>query len=312
MLPETYTFQQIITQQPLIDMLSGFSPIMLVFIFLPLSSIVSYYVFRITGSFFLAMLANTGTLFYLTILGIIPLWMVFLSGIPVLLGAFNMVNYLIQDPNKQNKNQNQEQIITIDKSVKTIVPKINNTKIDLRKEFEKVQFVRGTKSYTKLNDVYTKLDEILNSGTNDSIINIDKIKKLTSEIYIQGISILKQVLQIAQQTTVINVEELNNETQDLKNELSKCEINGTMYKIVNERIEKNSKLLSIVKKNNDNVDELLSQVGLYTDSLREICLELPELVNHKAKDDYDKIMIELDTRINYAQRVKEEYEKQGI
>ena len=41
-------------------------------------------------------------------------------------------------------------------------------------------------------------------------------------------------------------------------------------------------------------------------------LELPELVNHKVGEELDKVMLELRTRVGFAQKVQEELVRQGL
>lgn len=201
-----------------------------------------------------------------------------------------MVNQLIQDPAK--------------------LPKT----VTLLEGFEKLGFDRGAKAFSKLEKVNSELQGILNgSKIEDSLVNTKKIMELSSSIYSRGISFLEETARIVKQSGVGELFELTKENEELESELTRYkDSKPSMYLLVQERIDKNKKNIELVKKSSDRVDELLCNVGLCIDSLRGISLELPELVSHKAKDDFDKVMLELNTRVEFAQRVKAEYERQGI
>jgi hypothetical protein len=225
----------------------------------------------------------------------------------------DMTNQLIQDPEKLKKRlvqmQEEKQPATLVEQHGTwIVTPTNPVFVD----FKSIGFDRGTKVWSKLNEVHENLLSILSTADN-SIIDTDKIKKLESEVYAQGISLLKQTLETAKQITGTDntLESLKSETTELQDELTKAS-SETLKNLIKQRIEVNSRNINTVKKASDRVDELLCQTELCIDSIREICLTLPELIVHKPKDEMDKVLIELNSRMEYAQRIKEEYVKQGL
>ena len=204
-----------------------------------------------------------------------------------------MVNQLIQDPAKLK------------------IP-VSTT---LLNEFKTLGFSRGERALQKLEEVTSDLKGIFtkNPDLEASLVNTSRIKELTDSLYLKGISFLSDTLRIARQSNPTSLLELTDQVEDLETQLEKYEEEkGTVYSLILERLGKNRSNLALIKKSSNRIDELLCHVGLCIDSLREICLELPELIGHKSRDDFDKITLELNSRIDYAQRVKAEYDKQGI
>lgn len=170
---------------------------------------------------------------------------------------------------------------------------------------------RNRITFDKLKGVYYNLDSIFASDIENSIVDVNKIKKLTVDVYTQGLNLLDRIKNLSLHVSANNFDILTEENKELTDELNKC-TSEKLRVMIKERLDKNTKNIDLVKKYNDQVDELLCQVGLCIDSLRGISLELPELINHKSKDEFDKILLELNTRIEFAQRVKAEYIRQGI
>jgi hypothetical protein len=138
------------------------------------------------------------------------------------------------------------------------------------------------------------------------------MKALELDIYNHGINVLKQVYEIASQLQQTKIDELNETHTDLTTKLATLDKSSPMYSLMNDRLDINNKSLGMIKKYNDRTDELLCQVDLYIESISEMCLELPELINHQAQGDMDAKIRELNNRIAMAQRIKDEYNKEKI
>jgi hypothetical protein len=187
------------------------------------------------------------------------------------------------------------------------------TEKKLRDGFEKAHLEEGLKHLTRLETEYKGLRSILdNSKIEDTVLNIERISKLTSELYLQGLNFLTQALNVASQLTTSSKEDLIAESKELEAELVKCSPGSTVYKMVTERLASNSRSLSTIKSLKEKVDEYFCQVGLCRDSIREIRLGIPELVGNMPKSEFDKVLFELRTRVELAQRVQAEYTRQGI
>jgi hypothetical protein len=204
-----------------------------------------------------------------------------------------MVNQLIQDPNKLPKEYSAERLLS---------------------EFNSLGLKKGVTTLKNLVKVNTDLGRIFANGSNidESLIDAVKVKKLTQDVFMQGIHLLENTLEIAQQSSIGNLAELRAENDELLSELKGKTKDSSIYSIIKERLEKNQKNIDLIKRKSDRIDELLCNAGLSTDALREIALGLPELVKHKSKDEFDGVVHELNERIGFAQRVKAEYERQGL
>lgn len=272
-------------------------------------------VYNLTGSFILSGILSVPVLIFGGITGILPLWIVLIASIPVTYLLFSsivgttrslleteetgedtkMVNQLIQDPEK--------------------LPKSVSIKSSLYQDFEKLGFERGLRALKRLDTLNSDLVSLFArvSNIDESLVNISKMKTLTTSVYEKGLSLLGTTLEIAKTTGIENQFELAKECEELEEELPKYKDSKvSMYLILQERLDKNRHILELVKRNSDRLDETLANVGLCIDSLREISLELPELLVHKSKDDFNKVLLELKTRVEFAQRVKDEYDRRGI
>jgi hypothetical protein len=214
-----------------------------------------------------------------------------------------MVNQLIQ---KQGKKP-----IT---KPELVIVRDNTTSLERRLQagFEKSQFDKGLKAFTGLKKEQEALMPlVVNRDLGGSLINLERVKSLTESLYLQGLTLLLQTLDISQQVGATNATALELENKELREELER-NTTSTLQAMIEERLAKNIKSLKLVKSHRDRLDEIFCQVGLCKDSIREIRLELPELVAHKPKDELDKTLLELRTRIEFAQRVQDEYKRQGL
>jgi len=213
-----------------------------------------------------------------------------------------MPNQLIQKKDRPNLVEKKE-----------LPPILYQTEKKLREGFERVHSEVGLKHLSKLEAEYRGLRSILDSSKiEDTVLNIGRISKLTSELYQQGLNFLTQALNVANQLTTSSREDLVAESKELGAELSKSSPGSTVYKMVTERLASNNRSLGTIKGFNEKLDEYFCQVGLCRDSIREIRLGIPELVGNIPKDEFNKIILELRTRVELAQRVQAEYTRQGI
>jgi hypothetical protein len=195
----------------------------------------------------------------------------------------DMTNQLVQDPKKLKialTRLQQQQVINgqVINTTITATADLNFThKVINQLDFDSISFSRGTKILAKLNDSHNQILSVFSNNTNDSLINIDKMKSLELDIYNQGINVLKQVYEIAQQLQQSKVDELNAIHDELSKKLETLDKASPMYNLTSDRLDINSKSLGMIKKYNDRIDELLCQVELFTDNISEMCLELPEL-----------------------------------
>ena len=213
-----------------------------------------------------------------------------------------MVNQLIQKKNRPPIVKLESQVVY---ETNILVEK------KLQSGFTSLDYQRGLKNFNLLKTEHDNLLKIyVNNNAITSLVNVERIKKLTDSLYAQGLHFLSTTLDLTQQLIPTDINSIVSENSELENQLETC--GDVLKSIIKERIDKNKKVLLSLKSYKDKIDELLAQVGLCKDSIREIRLALPELMSHKSKDEYDKVVLELDTRINFAQRVKKAYVEAGI
>ena len=216
-----------------------------------------------------------------------------------------MVNQLIQNKNKSSvvKQSSQQTPLPID------------TILSLEKKlmggFAQIQNSQGMKSFESLKSEYDLLQLVLqNSPQDNSIVDVTKIKKLTNELYPKGLKLLSSAMMTQKELSSIDIGNLEMDIAELKAEYNTC--SEKLKPVVQERINKINSSLETVKGFRDKTEELLNEVGLCKDTIRELRLKLPDLMSHKPKDDFDMIRHEIDKVIGFAERVKKEYDKQGI
>ena len=215
-------------------------------------------------------------------------------------------------PNQLIQKKDRPPIDRVTKDAKDIAT-IAIKESSLKAGFEKFSFEKGLKYLNKLEVEYKGLNSLLlNSRIEDTVLNLKRVSKLTDSLYRQGLSFLSQILHVAEQTSTSSKEELLEESKELREELERSRPNSVLHRMIGERLEKNSQALSTVKAYSEKLDEYFCQVGLCKDSIREIRLGIPELLDNKPKEEYDKVLLELRTRVEMAQRVQAEYTRQGI
>lgn len=287
---------------------------------IPTIGMFSLIVYRFTGSSILAVLGPIPGLVVLSMMDLIPIWIVIAAGFPVGLllvsrlaifgdseirSAEMAPNQIIQDPNKLPVKKLETSVILPSGSPKTTVA------VDLEKAFSK--YPEGLKVYKELKEEYEGLGLIFQSkGLDNSVVNSKKIGELAQGLNTQGTALLVKALNLFQQRDISTTDEIVQQCKELTTELAKYTEGSTMYKMISDRLQKNTASIKLVKGIQDQLDELFMQVGLCTDSIRELRLQLPSLISDLPRDGFDRAMLELQTRIGYAQRVQAEYKRQGL
>jgi hypothetical protein len=227
-----------------------------------------------------------------------------------------MPNQIIQDPNKKG-DPNSFQLqwgksiakgldIVPPLPVVTLGPSERETKI------EGLNFPELQKAFNSLKSEYEGIGLLLNNNTlrTNKLVNIDRLKALSDELYSQGLNLLTPIIDLKQQLDRTDIGDLEEETKELALVVETG--SPRMKALLQERLEKNTNSLKLVKGFKDRINELLCQVKLCRESIREIRLELPEILNHTSSSELEKVMLELQTRVSFAQRVRNEYIRQGV
>ena len=219
-----------------------------------------------------------------------------------------MTNQLIQHKNKLSLVNNNQ---LVPKQTLQPIDTIVSLEKKLMGGFAQLQNLQGMKAFESLKSEYDLLQIILQSSPQDnSIIDVAKIQKLTNELYPKGLKLLSSAMITQKELSNIDIGNLEMDVAELKSEYETC--SDKLKPVVQERINKINSSLEVVKGFRDKTEELLNEVGLCKDTIRELRLKLPELMSHKPKDDFDIIRHEIDKVVCFAERVKKEYDKQGI
>lgn len=189
----------------------------------------------------------------------------------------------------------------------------------LSKDLDAIKFNKGIRILTNLK---TELNEVKNifansKVLNDKFIDIDKTKNITDEIYNKALNFLALALDIYKQTNT-NCDSLKQETVELQESLDNLNIDITTnpdnkaYKILKSAIDSNNRILDLVKKNKDKIDELFGQISLCRDAITEIRLSLPELINHQSDDEVKELITTNRNNMQFGERLLAEFKKEGL
>lgn len=208
-------------------------------------------------------------------------------------------NQLLQDPNK--------------KPILRTVNVVLSLEDRLQKGLTKFDHQQGLRIFKSVREESLNLASIISGGNiNETLLNLGKIKSLTGDLYQQGLKFLSQTLDVLEQVGATDMDGMRVEKLELEANLPKYEPGSVMHSTISERLVKVTSSLKLVKSYSDKTDELLYQAELCRDSIREIRLQLPELMGQKSRDELDRVMLELRTRMEFAQRVQTEYKAQGL
>ena len=174
-------------------------------------------------------------------------------------------------------------------------------------------FTKGQKSFAELKAEHDGLVMLFaGSKVNDTLINVDKTKSAIEDIYAKGLSFIEQAVTTSKQVDITNYDTLKMETDELAENIKDKGQDSALYKVLKQTIDKNNNILALVKKNKDHIDELLCQVTLCKDSIEEVRLTIPSLINYTSADDLQKSIAEVNQRVDFAQKLSNEFKAQGL
>ena len=175
------------------------------------------------------------------------------------------------------------------------------------------KFDKGQKAFNSLKSEHDGIVLLFaGSKVNDTLLNVDRTKSAVEDVYTKGLSFIEHATIVSKQTEVSDTNALQLETDELTEQLKNHPLDSTVGKTLKQVIDKNNNILGLVKKNRDSIDELLCQVSLCKDSIEEIRLTLPGLLNYTSADDLQKSIAEVDQRVGFAVKLKDEFKAQGL
>jgi hypothetical protein len=327
----------------------GVMPDILKWLLFPMVLFPSFIAWRYTGNSIVVCIVNMMIYGFLTFIGIMPFWMMFIGGVFTFgylglrlfsgEGDLGMPNQLIQKPRKENRNlcntcfkqetcEDYKRLkyadICDEYRIKTAKPVLTkpieivvsvNLEQRLSKDLQAIKFDKGLRTFNNLKSEVSEVKGIFENcqTLNNSFIDVDKTKKLVEDIYNKSLNFLSLTLDIYKQVNVTTYDELRMETEELQESFNGCtNPNSILYKTLKEAIDKNYKMLDLIKKNKDRIDELFGQISLCKDAIMEIRLGLPELLHHQSNDALNVVLAESKDRIAFGQRLLDEYKSQGL
>jgi len=219
-----------------------------------------------------------------------------------------MTNQLIQKPNKKKLTPSTPEVRFHPTDISVVV----SMETKLSNELTDCHFDKGIRAFQNVKSEMDHLKIIVDGANPTTLIDVGKTYKVATDIYSKCLNFLSLSLQIYGQLEGTDYDSLKAENQELKAKVSEHFDNPIIYKTLVQAVDKNDKIISLFKKNSDRIDELFAQISLCKDSIMEIRLTLPELLNHESKDDLDRALVESKDRIEFGQRLLEEYKAQGL
>jgi len=150
-----------------------------------------------------------------------------IDGIPTMVIASVVVGDLLGSLVKEKGVPNQ----LIQKKGKTPIAKVtieqpidlSSTETRLRESFERIKSKKGLSYLSKLEIEYKGLQSLLSGKKiEDTVLNLGRISKLTSDLYQNGLNFLLKSLSISEQLGTSSREDLLAESEELKSELNRC------------------------------------------------------------------------------------------
>lgn len=180
-------------------------------------------------------------------------------------------------------------------------------------KLQEAKFDRGVKTYNNLKSEYEGVLGLFSGKVNTTLIDTSKVKKTTEEIYKKSLDFLNLGLELYKQLNVTDYENLKAEIGELESSLENFkDTTSASYRILREALDKKNQMLGLMKKNKEKIDELFGQISLCKDAIMEIRLGLPELLYHQSADEVDKVIADGRERLNFGQRLLEEFKREGL
>jgi hypothetical protein len=341
--PTTTTGAILVGAQTFSSYLQGFAPHWIFIVAGMVGALLAtLFIYSATASILLATLTTTVGLVAMAWLGFIPWWIVGISGIVAVTFFYStcmrgpvesegqeedMTNQLIQKSPEElaiQRSKFKERTLPEDfrpsDTWPSGLPKSRPVTVQTLSLEDKVSSLLKDSNFDKGQRVFTSLkaehDGIIQlfsgSKVNDTLINVEKTKSAVEDVYSKGLTFIEQATLVSKQIGTTDVNTLQLETDELTEQLKNHPVESTVGKTLKQVIDKNANILSLVKKNKDSIDELLCQVSLCKDSIEEIRLTLPSLINYTSADDLQKPIAELQQRVDFAQKLHDEFKAQGL
>ncbi len=180
--------------------------------------------------------------------------------------------------------------------------------------FSKINSTKGLKAMEDLVYEYKQLRHVLDHKKETDPLSFSHIPALAEETYRQGLSVLVDVLEIAQVIRSSDKERLEEEIGKFEREIGSLEGDGTkesLVKIKKATVASHKERLDMIKQQELRVDKLLYQCDRCEASLHRTRIELAALKTESSETSVSAVTETLRRTINQAKEVQEELKRLG-
>lgn len=181
----------------------------------------------------------------------------------------------------------------------------------------KAQLDQGFKSLLDLDREYVQLQAVLERRSSTDPLSVSYVPPLAEDAYRQGLSVLRDSLDLMQALRSPSREQIGQEMAELERQVAALQKEGTdlaqtKIKLRQERIVLHKEHLEIVQRQQIRVDELLHQTALCVASLNRTRIELAAMKVEGSETSVGAITATLRKAIDDAREVQEEVKRLGL
>lgn len=181
----------------------------------------------------------------------------------------------------------------------------------------KQQLGSGFKTILELEFEYRQLQSVLERRKGTDPLSIAYLPDLGEETYLQGLSILKDALDLAEAIRSPSRETLEREIGQMEAEAQELKQQGTEVSQVRarfreERVASHRQRLEMVQRQQLRIDDLMHQGGRCVAALNQTRVELAALKVEGARSNVDAVTESLQKTIKEAKEVQEELKRLGL
>lgn len=193
-------------------------------------------------------------------------------------------------------------------------PELRQLREALEGGFSRTKSQQGLKTLRQLIYEYGQLQPFLERKAERASLSAAHVPPLAEETYRQGLSMLRDALELIQVTQAPDQQRLEAETIELEKEIEALrshEAQGRRVKIKEETLSSHRERLELMQQQRLRVDELLHQAGRCEASLHRARIELAALKADISEGSVSEVTETLRKTINQAREVQEELNRLG-
>jgi len=184
----------------------------------------------------------------------------------------------------------------------------------IRTGFSKINLTNGSKALTDLVCEYQNLQHVIEYNKEINPLPLSHIPTLAEETFRQGLSVLSDVLEIAQVIQTSDKDRLEENLNIIESEigsLSQHDAEGSWLKIKNATAASCKERLDMIKQQELRVDKLLYQCMRCEASLHRARVEIVALKTENSELSISAVTETLQLTINQAKEIQEELKRLG-